>query len=125
MSLHDQPGTAAARLRVTQPAVHASAKGLLDPNAGKPLAISIEGETWARIPLRTGLFDRGDDLGGKMARVLRLPSRPLSPIPTCRRGSANAGTSSSSARSSRSPRDARSSPGRSSRAWQPGCCPSS
>ena len=71
MSLHDQPGTAAARLRVTQPAVHASAKGLLDPNVGKPLAVTIDGETWARIPLRTDLFDRGDDLGGKVARVLR------------------------------------------------------
>jgi hypothetical protein len=70
MSLHDQPGTATARLRVAQPAAHASAKGLLAPNVGKPLTVSIEGETWARIPLQTDLFDRGDDLTEKLNRFL-------------------------------------------------------
>jgi asparagine synthase (glutamine-hydrolysing) len=71
MSLHDQPGTAEARLHVTQPAVHASAKELLSPNVGKPLTVMLDGESWARIPLRTELFDRGDDLAAKLARVLR------------------------------------------------------
>lgn len=34
----------------------------LAPNAGKKLAIDVDGQSWARVPLQTELFARGDDL---------------------------------------------------------------
>lgn len=34
----------------------------LAPNAGKQLAVDVDGQSWARIPLQTELFARGDDL---------------------------------------------------------------
>jgi hypothetical protein len=34
----------------------------LAPNAGKQLAVDVDGQRWARVPLQTELFARGDDL---------------------------------------------------------------
>lgn len=34
----------------------------LAPNAGKQLAVDVDGQSWARVPLQTELFARGDDL---------------------------------------------------------------
>lgn len=62
MSLHDQPGTAAARLRVAQPDAHAPAKDLLGPNPGKELALQVGTQRWARVPVQTDLIDRSDQL---------------------------------------------------------------
>jgi asparagine synthase (glutamine-hydrolysing) len=37
-------------------------KERLAPNAGKQLTVDVDGHRWARVPLQTELFARGDDL---------------------------------------------------------------
>ena len=51
-------------------------KGPLDPNDGKSLTLDVDGATWARIPVRTELFARGDDLEAKVASHVE-PMLPL------------------------------------------------
>lgn len=41
-------------------------KGPLAPNAGKHLAVDVDGQSWARVPLQTELFVRGDDLEARV-----------------------------------------------------------
>lgn len=41
-------------------------KGPLEPNEGKDLTIEVEGGQWARIPIQTELFARGDALVDKV-----------------------------------------------------------
>jgi asparagine synthase (glutamine-hydrolysing) len=42
-------------------------KGPLEPNAGKQLAIDLDGERWLRFPLRTELFAKDDPLDSLVA----------------------------------------------------------
>jgi hypothetical protein len=41
-------------------------KEQLAPNAGKQLAVDVDGQRWARVPLQTDLFARGDDLEARV-----------------------------------------------------------
>lgn len=41
-------------------------KGPLEPNEGKELEVDVDGMRWARIPIRTELFARGDELADKI-----------------------------------------------------------
>lgn len=41
-------------------------KAPLAPNEGKSLTVEVEGTQWARVPIRTDLFRRGDDLVDKV-----------------------------------------------------------
>ncbi|WP_020573133.1 coenzyme F420-0:L-glutamate ligase [Actinopolymorpha alba] len=41
-------------------------KGPLAPNAGKSLTIEVEGTRWARVPIQTALFARGDQIVEKV-----------------------------------------------------------
>jgi hypothetical protein len=43
------------------------AKEPLAPNDGKGLVVEVEGMRWARIPLQTGLFARGDEVTDRVA----------------------------------------------------------
>ena len=47
----------------------------LAPNDGKRLDIEINGSRWARIPIQTELFGRGDDLVGKVVTYVEKPVR--------------------------------------------------
>lgn len=44
----------------------APAKGPLEPNEGKELEVDVDGMRWARVPIRTELFARGDELADKI-----------------------------------------------------------
>lgn len=57
------------------PAGYGGATGMHEPppykaplagNAGKKLAVAVDGESWARVPLQTELFARGDDLATRV-----------------------------------------------------------
>lgn len=39
----------------------------LDPNAGKTLIIDVDGARWARVPIQTDLFGRGDQVADKLS----------------------------------------------------------
>lgn len=41
-------------------------KGPLDPNDGKELEVEVDGMRWARIPIRTDLFVRGDEVADRI-----------------------------------------------------------
>ena len=40
------------------------------PNEGKKLEIKVEGKKYVRFPIRTELFKKGDDMAGKIAKLL-------------------------------------------------------
>lgn len=45
-------------------------KGPLEPNDGKALETIVDGMPWARIPIATELFARGDDLTGRVVSAV-------------------------------------------------------
>lgn len=45
-------------------------KGPLDPNAGKQLEIDVQDEQWTRVPIRTELFAKGDDVARKISEYV-------------------------------------------------------
>jgi F420-0:gamma-glutamyl ligase-like protein len=47
------------------------AKEPLAPNDGKSLAVEVQGTHWARVPIQTGLFSRGDPVTDKVAGYVR------------------------------------------------------
>ena len=46
-------------------------KGPFDPNQGKRIEITVDGQTWLRFPIRTELFAKGDDLDAKISGYVR------------------------------------------------------
>lgn len=46
-------------------------KDPLAPNDGKSLTVDVEGARWARVPIQTGLFARGDDLVARVSSYVR------------------------------------------------------
>ena len=63
----------------------------LAPNAGKQLDVEVDGQTWARVPLQTELFARGDDLEARVDRVRDRRCRRRRPSTNSPRARANAG----------------------------------
>jgi F420-0:gamma-glutamyl ligase-like protein len=47
------------------------AKEPLAPNDGKSLTVEVEGTRWARVPIQTELFERGDDVVAKVSSYVR------------------------------------------------------
>jgi asparagine synthase (glutamine-hydrolysing) len=45
-------------------------KGLFAPNQDKQLEITVDGERWRRVPIRTELFAKGDDLAAQITDYL-------------------------------------------------------
>ncbi len=50
----------------------------LAPNAGKKLAVEVDGERWARVPLQTELFTRGDDLEARVTGYVSAAAAAVS-----------------------------------------------
>jgi hypothetical protein len=57
------------------------AKEPLAPNDGKSLVVEVEGMRWARIPLQTGLFARGDDVPARVSSYVRDAARLVAESP--------------------------------------------
>src|SRR6266508_3679693 len=55
------------------------ARAALVSNQGKSLAIRVGDELWARLPVRTELFERGDDVASKVTRYVDRTVRRTHP----------------------------------------------
>jgi len=55
------------------------ARAALVSNQGKSLAIRVGDELWARLPVRTELFERGDDVAAKVTRYVDRTVRRTHP----------------------------------------------
>jgi len=53
----------------------------LAPNAGKKLAVDVGGRSWARVPLQTELFARGDDLEARVTGYVSAGAAAVSESP--------------------------------------------
>jgi hypothetical protein len=53
----------------------------LEANAGKELVVDVDGERWARVPLQTDLFARGDDLEGRVTAYVSAAAAAVAEAP--------------------------------------------